>query len=187
MNVLACDGLRKVYDGRPVVDDVSFAVQPGEVVGFLRPNGAGKTTTLRLLLGLAAPGAGHAPDGLFCLDYLQTSEAALLAQDAEFLALPQRGPRSTRVTLMGRRWIRAERVQLVNFYTEDIDPLGRTLWYLGSTTKAIVDGDELRAQLDESGFEIARADDAEAGRGSDRPRRSACSPAVPPEPSPIRG
>jgi SAM-dependent methyltransferase len=95
-----------------------------------------------------------APDARFCLDYLQTSPAALRAQDAEVLALPQRGPRSTRVTLLGRRWIREEGVQLVNFYTEDVDPLGRTRRYLGSTTKAIVDGGELRAQLSESGFEV---------------------------------
>lgn len=40
--------------------DVSFEVQPGEVVGFLGPNGAGKSTTLRLLLGLERPKAGSA-------------------------------------------------------------------------------------------------------------------------------
>ena len=40
--------------------DVSFAVHPGEVVGFLGPNGAGKTTTMRMLLGLLRPDAGTA-------------------------------------------------------------------------------------------------------------------------------
>ncbi|MBX9678947.1 MAG: ATP-binding cassette domain-containing protein [Gemmataceae bacterium] len=42
------------------VDDLSFAVQPGEVYGLLGPNGAGKTTTLRMLLGLLRPTAGQA-------------------------------------------------------------------------------------------------------------------------------
>jgi ABC-2 type transport system ATP-binding protein len=42
------------------VDRLSFAVEPGEVVGFLGPNGAGKTTTLRMLLGLVRPDAGTA-------------------------------------------------------------------------------------------------------------------------------
>ncbi|MCC6419365.1 MAG: ATP-binding cassette domain-containing protein [Gemmataceae bacterium] len=42
------------------VDDLSFAVGPGEVYGLLGPNGAGKTTTLRMLLGLLTPTAGHA-------------------------------------------------------------------------------------------------------------------------------
>src|SRR5687768_13477576 len=40
------------------VDGVSFAVEPGEIVGFLGPNGAGKTTTLKMLAGLLHPTAG---------------------------------------------------------------------------------------------------------------------------------
>ena len=52
------------FGGRVAVDDVSFAVAPGEVVGFLGPNGAGKTTTMRLLLGLLRPhGGAPAVDG----------------------------------------------------------------------------------------------------------------------------
>jgi len=43
--------LTKKYAGVVAVDDVSFTVEPGEVVGFLGPNGAGKTTTLRILAG----------------------------------------------------------------------------------------------------------------------------------------
>ncbi|MCU0975914.1 MAG: ABC transporter ATP-binding protein [Steroidobacteraceae bacterium] len=42
------------------VDDLSFAVAPGEVLGFLGPNGAGKTTTMRLLTGFLAPSSGEA-------------------------------------------------------------------------------------------------------------------------------
>jgi ABC-2 type transport system ATP-binding protein len=41
------------------VDEISFRIQPGEVVGFLGPNGAGKTTTLKMLSGLLYPTAGH--------------------------------------------------------------------------------------------------------------------------------
>ncbi|MCB0879424.1 MAG: ATP-binding cassette domain-containing protein [Thermoleophilia bacterium] len=41
------------------VQDVSFTIEPGEVVGFLGPNGAGKTTTLKLLSGLLHPTTGH--------------------------------------------------------------------------------------------------------------------------------
>ena len=46
---------------RPVeaVRDLSFAIQPGEMVGFLGANGAGKTTTLKMLSGLIHPSAGH--------------------------------------------------------------------------------------------------------------------------------
>lgn len=42
------------------VDDVTFAIEPGEIVGFLGPNGAGKTTTLKMLSGLLHPSAGDA-------------------------------------------------------------------------------------------------------------------------------
>jgi ABC-2 type transport system ATP-binding protein len=53
-------GLRKAYGAFDAVHDVSFAAEPGRVVGLLGPNGAGKTTTLHVLLGLAAPSAGTA-------------------------------------------------------------------------------------------------------------------------------
>jgi ABC-2 type transport system ATP-binding protein len=42
------------------VDGISFAIEPGEVVGFLGPNGAGKTTSLKMLSGLLHPTAGEA-------------------------------------------------------------------------------------------------------------------------------
>lgn len=57
--VLRTDGLRKVYRGRAVVDDVSIAVHPGEVVGLLGPNGAGKTTTFYMVVGLTPPDDGR--------------------------------------------------------------------------------------------------------------------------------
>jgi lipopolysaccharide export system ATP-binding protein len=56
--VLEAIGLRKAYRGRRVVDDVSFRVAPGEVVGLLGPNGAGKTTSFNMTVGLVRPDAG---------------------------------------------------------------------------------------------------------------------------------
>lgn len=53
-------GLSKTYGRHRAVSDVTFRVEPGEIVGFLGPNGAGKTTTLRMLLGLARPTQGQA-------------------------------------------------------------------------------------------------------------------------------
>jgi ABC-2 type transport system ATP-binding protein len=50
--------LVKRFHGITVVDDVSFVVQPGEVVGYLGPNGSGKTTTGRMLTGLVEPSSG---------------------------------------------------------------------------------------------------------------------------------
>src|SRR5688572_23125966 len=50
--------LTKRFFGSMVVDDVSFIVRPGEVVGYLGPNGCGKTTTGRMLTGLLTPSKG---------------------------------------------------------------------------------------------------------------------------------
>ncbi len=52
--------LTKQYAGRVAVDDISFKVEPGEVVGFLGPNGAGKSTTMRILSGYMPPTSGVA-------------------------------------------------------------------------------------------------------------------------------
>jgi ABC-2 type transport system ATP-binding protein len=53
-------GLTKRFGETLAVDDLSFTVEPGRIVGFLGPNGAGKTTTLRILLGLVGATAGTA-------------------------------------------------------------------------------------------------------------------------------
>lgn len=51
-------GLTKLYDQFVAVQELSFAVQPGEVLGLVGPNGAGKTTTLRCLAGIIPPTRG---------------------------------------------------------------------------------------------------------------------------------
>ena len=55
--------LCKTYDGKVVIDHLSFTVQPGLVTGFLGPNGAGKSTTMRLIVGLDRPTGGDATIG----------------------------------------------------------------------------------------------------------------------------
>ena len=52
--------LTKRYGPTTAVDDVSFRVERGEVLGFLGPNGAGKTTTMRVLTGYMPPSEGKA-------------------------------------------------------------------------------------------------------------------------------
>jgi ABC-2 type transport system ATP-binding protein len=51
--------LRKAYGGLVAVDDVSFTLRPGELVGLLGPNGAGKTTTVSMIAGLVQPDRGE--------------------------------------------------------------------------------------------------------------------------------
>ncbi|MBP5408789.1 MAG: LPS export ABC transporter ATP-binding protein [Prevotella sp.] len=57
--VLRTEGLVKVYGKRTVVNDVSFNVRQGEIVGLLGPNGAGKTTSFYMTTGLVVPNGGH--------------------------------------------------------------------------------------------------------------------------------
>jgi len=51
--------LLKRYNRIPAVDDVSFSISPGEVLGYLGPNGAGKSTTVKVLIGLIDPTEGQ--------------------------------------------------------------------------------------------------------------------------------
>ena len=56
--MLEAHHLAKRFYGTAVVDDVSVALRPGEVIGYLGPNGSGKTTTVRMLTGLIEPSSG---------------------------------------------------------------------------------------------------------------------------------
>ena len=58
--MISVNGLVKRYGSTLAVDDVSFEVRRGEVLGFLGPNGAGKTTTMRMLTGFLPPDGGTA-------------------------------------------------------------------------------------------------------------------------------
>ena len=59
MSVLQVESLSKRFGDVLAVDDLSFAVQPGEIFGFLGGNGAGKTTTLRMVLDIIRPTSGR--------------------------------------------------------------------------------------------------------------------------------
>jgi lipopolysaccharide export system ATP-binding protein len=57
-SVLGCEGLKKSYRKRAVVNDVSLEIRQGEIVGLLGPNGAGKTTVFYMIVGLEKPDRG---------------------------------------------------------------------------------------------------------------------------------
>ncbi|MCH5584660.1 ABC transporter ATP-binding protein [Shimazuella sp. AN120528] len=56
--VVQLENISKVIGNKTIIDQLSFELYPGEVVGFLGPNGAGKTTTIRMIVGLMAPTSG---------------------------------------------------------------------------------------------------------------------------------
>jgi lipopolysaccharide export system ATP-binding protein len=58
MSVLSIESISKSYKKRKVVDDVSFTVESGQIVGLLGPNGAGKTTSFYMVVGLIKPDTG---------------------------------------------------------------------------------------------------------------------------------
>src|SRR2546422_5990470 len=78
---------RRQYEQTLAVKDVSFTIEPGELVGFLGPNGAGKTTTLKMLAGALHPtsgsarGVGYVPWGP--LDGCPRPFASLLGRESQ--------------------------------------------------------------------------------------------------------
>ena len=61
--VIEVEGLRKAYGERLLIDDLSFRLPPGGIVGIIGPNGAGKTTLFRMITGTEAPDAGTVRTG----------------------------------------------------------------------------------------------------------------------------
>ncbi|MGJ3253355.1 MAG: ABC transporter ATP-binding protein [Elainellaceae cyanobacterium] len=58
--MIEAEHLSKIYGSTPAIQDVTFAVEPGKILGFLGPNGAGKTTTMRILTGYLPATTGTA-------------------------------------------------------------------------------------------------------------------------------
>lgn len=86
--VLQVTSLTKRFGEFVAVNDVSFAIKPGEILGLLGPNGAGKTTTIHMLLGLITPTAGSI--SMFGLD-LATQRERILQQvnfSSTYISLP---------------------------------------------------------------------------------------------------
>lgn len=57
--MLEARNLAKHYSGVPAVEDVSFTIAPGEILGYLGPNGSGKSTTVKMVTGLLQPSRGQ--------------------------------------------------------------------------------------------------------------------------------
>jgi len=56
--IVSVEGLTKDFGRFKAVDDITFCLQPGEIVGLVGPNGAGKSTTIHMIIGLISPSAG---------------------------------------------------------------------------------------------------------------------------------
>ena len=56
--MIEIENVTKYYGDFPAVTDISFRVEPGEILGFLGPNGAGKTTTMKIITGFMPASSG---------------------------------------------------------------------------------------------------------------------------------
>ena len=133
--LLRVEGVSKTFESVRAVDDVSFSVGRGEILGFLGPNGAGKTTTIRMILGIFHPDSGtircsldgeqnHAPKertgylpeerGL----YSDAKVLDLLVYFGELKGLTRADARDR-----ARRWL--ERFDLVDWASKKVEKLSK--------------------------------------------------------------
>ena len=92
--------------------------------------------------------------GRFLFDMTITGPEQLRAQDDELLTLPAVSGRYKWFTLLGRKWVPEDGVQLVNFYSEIVAVDGATRRFLGSTAKAVLDRDTVVSELERAGLEL---------------------------------
>ena len=83
--VIEARGVRKAYGDRLLIDDMSFKLEPGSIVGIIGPNGAGKTTLFRMITGQQSPDAGELIIGdSVKLAYVDQSRDALDGEKTAF-------------------------------------------------------------------------------------------------------
>ena len=130
-------GLTKRYGTTTAVDDLSFACQQGEIVGFLGPNGAGKTTTMRLLTGYLPPTEGSA----YIAGHHTVDESLQARQRLGYL--PETVPLYNEMTVegylafVGRLRRVADVRQRVNNVLEAVSLQDRASSYIGTLSKGM--------------------------------------------------
>src|SRR5512136_1673047 len=93
--MIKVQNLAKVFGTKRAVDDVSFSVNRGEVLGFLGPNGAGKSTTMRMITGFLPPSGGSVSVGGFDIVEQPIQARRLIGY------LPENAPAYTDMTVYG--------------------------------------------------------------------------------------
>jgi ABC-2 type transport system ATP-binding protein len=93
--MIKVQNLAKVFGTKRAVDDVSFSISRGEVLGFLGPNGAGKSTTMRMITGFLPPTAGSVTVGGFDIVEQPIEAKRLIGY------LPENAPAYTDMTVLG--------------------------------------------------------------------------------------
>ena len=108
--MIDCQSLTKQYGPLRAVDDLSFQVKPGEVLGFLGPNGAGKTTTMRIVAGFLSPTSGRATVCGFDIETQSTAAKRCIGYLPEGApSYPEMTPRSFLEFVADARGMKADR------------------------------------------------------------------------------
>ena len=151
--LLRVEGVNKTFESVRAVNDVSFAVERGEILGFLGPNGAGKTTTIRMILGIFQPDSGaircsidggrnHAPKER--TGYLPEERG--LYSDAKVLDLlvyfgELKGLVRAEARERARRWL--ERFDLLDWESKKVEKLSKGMQQKVQFTASILHRPEL--------------------------------------------
>ena len=93
--MIKVENLRKTFGPIIAVDNISFSVKKGEVLGFLGPNGAGKSTTMRIITGFIAPDSGSVTVGKFEITESPEQAKSLIGY------LPENAPSYPDMTVQG--------------------------------------------------------------------------------------
>ena len=151
--LLRVEGVSKTFESVRAVDEVSFSVERGEILGFLGPNGAGKTTTIRMILGIFHPDSGsirctldgaqnHAPKER--TGYLPEERG--LYSDAKVLDLlvyfgELKGLARTEARQRARSWL--ERFDLLDWESKKVEKLSKGMQQKVQFTASILHRPEL--------------------------------------------
>src|ERR1700742_1002718 len=93
--MIKVQNLVKLFGAKRAVDDITYSVERGEVLGFLGPNGAGKSTTMRMITGFTPPSAGSVSVGGFDMVENPIPAKRLIGY------LPENAPAYTDMTVQG--------------------------------------------------------------------------------------
>ena len=137
--MLSAEHLTRTYDTVVAVDDVSFAISPGEIVGLLGHNGAGKTTVMKLLTGFIEPNSGNT----FVGD-INVQETPVAAR-ANLGYLPENRPLYTELTVVDYLWFAAtvrgipqeQRRESVERVVRNTDLTQRAMDYIGTLSRGL--------------------------------------------------
>jgi ABC-2 type transport system ATP-binding protein len=135
--MIEADSLTKQYGGNTAVSNLTFACEPGEIVGFLGPNGAGKTTTMRILTGYMPPTSGDA----YIAGFHTVDESMQARQKLGYL--PETVPLYPEMTVEGYLHFIGQVRRLANVWDrvddvlEAVDLLDRAESFIGSLSKGM--------------------------------------------------